>query len=71
MRKADVLKYYDGNAAAAGRAVGVTRSAVQQWPDPIPEVWAHRYERVTDGGLAFDPSFYPINPADSSVARSA
>jgi hypothetical protein len=68
MRKADVLKHYDDNAAAAGRAVGVTRSAVQQWPETIPEVWAYRYERVTEGALKVDPESYPIKPLE---ARSA
>jgi len=64
MRKSDVLAYYDGNGAAAARAVGVTRSAFHQWPELIPEVWAHRYERVTGSGLKVDPANYPITPIE-------
>lgn len=70
MRKTDVLAYYDKNGAAAARAVGVTRSAFHQWPELIPEVWAHRYERVTVGGLKVDPTDYPITPIEP-VAKAS
>jgi len=58
MRKTDVLSYFDGNGAAVARAIGYTRSAVQQWPEIIPEAAAYRVERATDGALKVDPSLY-------------
>jgi transcriptional repressor of cell division inhibition gene dicB len=72
MRKDDVLAYYDGNRAKAGRAVGVSRSAVQQWPDIIPEAMAYRFERVTGGRLKVDPSVYAAIdfPPQRRIARA-
>jgi DNA-binding transcriptional regulator Cro len=58
MRKTDVLLYYQGNGAAVARAIGYTRSAVQQWPEIIPEAAAYRLERATGGDLKVDPSLY-------------
>lgn len=58
MRKTDVLSYYGGNGAAVARAIGYTRSAVQQWPPIIPEAAAYRVERATGGDLKVDPALY-------------
>ena len=54
------MAYYDGNGAAVARAIGYTRSAVQQWPEnrPIPEAAAYRLQDVTNGGLKVDPALY-------------
>lgn len=39
--KADAIAAYDGNAAALARALGITPSAVYQWPDgEVAEVHA-------------------------------
>lgn len=58
MRKSDVLSYYDGNGAAVARAIGYTRSAVQQWPEIIPEAAAYRLQDATGGDLKVDPALY-------------
>jgi hypothetical protein len=58
MRKIDVLAYYDGNGAAVARAIGYTRSAVQQWPEIVPEAAAYRLQDATNGALKVDPSLY-------------
>lgn len=58
MRKTDVLAYYEGNGAAVARAIGYTRSAVQQWPEIIPEAAAYRLQDATEGVLKVDPTLY-------------
>lgn len=58
MRKTDVLAYYEGNGAAVARAIGYTRSAVQQWPEIVPEAAAYRLQDATNGGLKVDPALY-------------
>jgi transcriptional repressor of cell division inhibition gene dicB len=58
MRKTDVMAYYDGNGAAVARAIGYTRSAVQQWPEIIPEAAAYRLQDATNGELKVDPTLY-------------
>ena len=62
MLKSAVLAHYDGNGAAVARAVGVTRSAVCQWPDDdeghIPEAMAYRVQAATRGKLKVDPADY-------------
>jgi transcriptional repressor of cell division inhibition gene dicB len=72
MLKSVVLDHFKGNRAAVGRAIGVTRSAVQQWPKIIPEAMAYRLERATDGQLKVDPSLYEQeHSASPQIARSA
>lgn len=66
MRKTDVLSYYEGNGAAVARAIGYTRSAVQQWPEIIPEAAAYRLERATGGDLKVDPSLYQTDLKQSA-----
>ena len=48
----DVLPFFSGNKAALARALGITRQAVNNWPDdaPIPAAQALklRYEILPD-----------------------
>jgi len=79
MRKSDVLAHFQGNGAAVARAIGITRSAVQQWPDDekepgalIPEAMAYRLEIATDGELKVDPTAYlKDKAAHANFARTA
>jgi DNA-binding transcriptional regulator YdaS (Cro superfamily) len=69
MRKTDVMAYFNGNGAAVARAIGYTRSAVQQWPDPpglVPEAAAYRLERATGGDLKVDPALYQTDLKQSA-----
>lgn len=59
MRKKDALAYYDDNGAALGRAIGVTRVTVHEWPPVIPLEPARALEIVTQGDLKVDESLYP------------
>lgn len=36
MTKTEAANLFDGNKAALGRACGVSRSAVCQWPEELP-----------------------------------
>ncbi len=36
MRKATAIRLLGGSTSAAAEAVGITPSAVRQWPDPLP-----------------------------------
>lgn len=51
LRKADVLEFYENNASAVARAIGITPQAVQQWPEYVPWAAAYALERATGGKL--------------------
>lgn len=70
MNKSAALTHFDGNGAALARAIGITRSAVNQWPDIVPEAMAYRLQAATGGKLKVDPSVYQhVEPA--LAARTA
>ena len=49
--KSQAVAAYGGNASALARALGVTPSAVYQWPDgPIDERWALKLAFVLKPG---------------------
>ena len=58
MRKADVLKYFDGNQSAVARALGITRSSVNSWGELVPPLSAARLAKISKGKLKFDPDVY-------------
>jgi ribosomal protein L14 len=58
MLKSAVLAFFDNNGAAVARAIGVTRSAVNQWPPVIPEAMAYRVQEATQGALKVDATLY-------------
>lgn len=65
MFKTDVLSHFKTGVAVA-RAVGVTKSAVSQWGDVIPEAMAYRVQAATRGKLKVNPSLYRTD-----IVRSA
>jgi DNA-binding transcriptional regulator YdaS (Cro superfamily) len=67
MRKSDVLKHFK-TATAAARAIGITKSAVSQWADIIPEDKAYRYQDVTRGKLKVDRSLYSWSSKANAAA---
>jgi DNA-binding transcriptional regulator YdaS (Cro superfamily) len=74
MRKTDVLEYFSNNGAAVARAIGITKSAVSQWGEVIPEAMAYRLERYTEGtkgALTVDPSLYVSETSQRPVAHVA
>ncbi len=58
--KADAIAAYGGNGAALARALGITPSAVYQWPDgPIVDEWALKLRFV------LKPDYFAKRAADS------
>lgn len=53
MKKNDVISHF-GNATKAANALGVTKSAISQWPETIPRLRAFEIERITNGELKAD-----------------
>jgi len=51
--KADVLAHYKTGKAVA-EALGLSESAVSQWPESIPRLRAFELERITGGVLRVD-----------------
>ena len=53
MNKNDVISHF-GTAAKAAKALGLTKSAISQWPAAIPRLRAFEIERITNGKLKVD-----------------
>jgi len=68
MLKADVLAHFDHSPVAVARALGITRSAVNQWPDVVPLKSALKLEAVTGGSLRVDMEMYPL-PGNSAASE--
>ena len=50
MRKNDVIAYF-GTITKAATALGLTKSAISQWPEQIPQRRAYEIEKLTKGKL--------------------
>lgn len=61
MLKAAVIAHFAGSPVAVARALGVTRSAVNQWPDLVPLKSALRLQAVTNGALSVDLEAYEVS----------
>lgn len=57
MHKKSVISHF-GSPAAVAKFLGIARSAVSQWPDPIPMGRAYQLEKLTKGALRVDPALY-------------
>lgn len=57
MWKSSVYRYYKSFKAIA-KAVGISKSAVSQWPDLIPEGMAYKIESITGGKLKVRARLY-------------
>lgn len=57
MEKQRAIEHY-GSAPALSRALGISRQAVYQWGDIVPEKQAMRLERITGGTLPYDEDCY-------------
>ncbi len=60
MLKADVLAHFDSSPIAVARALGITRSAVNQWPAVVPLKSALRLQAITRGALSVDMAVYEL-----------
>ena len=59
MKRETVFDYY-GSQSKLRKNIGLTRQAVNQWPDPIPVMWALKLDYLTNGALVFDKTLYQI-----------
>ena len=57
MFKTTVVKFY-GSQQGAASFLGITRQAVNQWPELIPERAALSLAFKTGGRLPYDPKLY-------------
>lgn len=57
MRKTDVIEHFK-TATAAAKAIGITKSAVSQWGEIVPEDKAYRLQEVTRRKLKVDKALY-------------
>jgi hypothetical protein len=63
--KAEAIAAYDGNASALARALGITPSAIYQWPDgPVAEFYALKLRFVLKA------EHFALPPKDSSSAAA-
>jgi DNA-binding transcriptional regulator YdaS (Cro superfamily) len=69
MLKAHVLAHFGGSQVAVARALGVSKSAVSQWPKIVPLKSALRLQSLTKGVLRVDMKVYEL-PEFSSRSPS-
>lgn len=70
MKTADAIAYF-GTAANLADAIGATRGAISQWGEIVPELSAAKMEKITDGKLVYDFSFYRSIDAAKKEQKSA
>lgn len=59
MRKNDVIAHF-GSQIKVARALGITKSAVNQWPEIVPLKSALRAQAASKGVLPVDMSLYQL-----------
>jgi hypothetical protein len=57
MLKSDAKKHF-GSLEAIAQSLGITRSAVSQWPERVPRGAAYELQHITGGKLRVKPSLY-------------
>ena len=57
MLTATAIEHY-GTQAALARALNVTRSAINQWGEIVPQGAAYKLQALTEGVLKVDPENY-------------
>lgn len=65
MLKSDAIQYFNNQKCLAD-ALKLTRGAVSQWGDVVPEGQAYKLQALTDGALQVDPSCYEKTPVDTA-----
>jgi hypothetical protein len=57
MRKSEVKKHF-GSLAEAARVLDISRAAVHQWSETVPEGSAYKLQVITGGRLKVRPTMY-------------
>lgn len=58
MLKKDVFTHF-GGAIKTAKALGISKSAVFQWPELVPRGSAYKVQVITSGALQVNPELYP------------
>ncbi|MBB1363914.1 MULTISPECIES: Cro/CI family transcriptional regulator [Shewanella] len=53
MKTKDAILYF-GSKSQLAKNLGLTKGAISQWPDDVPELRAYQIERLTEGVLKAD-----------------
>jgi hypothetical protein len=69
MLKADVIAHFGNSPVAVSKALGITRSAVNQWPEIVPLKSALRLQSITAGALAVDMTVYELPDLPTRTTR--
>lgn len=67
MKKSDLIRHF-GNQSKTAEALGITKSAVSQWPEIVPEGIAYKAQIVTGGALRADPALYDHKRRRAEIA---
>jgi hypothetical protein len=59
MLKTTVKRHF-GSLEAIAQALGITKSAVSQWPERVPEGAAYKLQFITGGKLRVNQSLYVV-----------
>jgi transcriptional repressor of cell division inhibition gene dicB len=68
MKKSDVIDHFGGSQIKVAKALGITKSAVSQWKEVIPEGAAYKLQVMTAGVLRVDPALYPESDKSPAAA---
>lgn len=71
MQKSDVIAHFGNSPVAVSKALGITRSAVNQWPKIVPLKSALRLQSITGGALSVDMTVYELPDLPTRTARTA
>lgn len=69
MKKTAAIAHF-GSAKALADALEISKGAVSQWDDAVPEGSAYKLQVITGGKLRVDESMYPKPAAQHSAARA-
>ncbi|WP_434939171.1 Cro/CI family transcriptional regulator [Shewanella sp. HL-SH8] len=53
MKTKDAISHF-GSKSQLAKVLGVSKGAISQWPDDVPELRAYQIERLTKGKLKAD-----------------
>jgi DNA-binding transcriptional regulator YdaS (Cro superfamily) len=53
MKTKDAILHF-GSKSQLAKTLGLTKGAISQWPDDVPELRAYQIERLTKGKLKAD-----------------
>lgn len=71
MKTSDALAYADNSPPKLAEMLGISPHAIYQWGEIVPELSAAKMEKITDGKLVYDFSFYRSIDAAKKEQKAA